>query len=161
MRAASTASGACISGSIARPRAQRDRASGGGATTKYPRRAVESGDGRDVDGVDADARTNVAGRGGVDFVGMWIAMMVPMMLPSLIPCCGVRRGPVALVRWATPFVWTVVGLAIFPIVVALAAIELQQPAIARCRADSDAGHRRDRRVAAVHDMEIRQLAPLL
>jgi len=64
------------------------------------------------------------------FVGMWIVMMVPMMLPSLILMLRRRRGPVALVAVGYFFVWTVVGLAIFPIGVALAAIEMQRPAIA-------------------------------
>jgi len=65
------------------------------------------------------------------FAGMWIVMMVPMMLPSLILMLRRRRGPVAFVAVGYFVVWTVIGLAIFPIGVALAAIEMQQPAIAR------------------------------
>jgi predicted metal-binding membrane protein len=44
---------------------------------------------------------------------MWTVMMVAMMLPSLVP------------------MWTVFGLAAFPVGVALAEIEMRQPAVAR------------------------------
>jgi len=65
------------------------------------------------------------------FLAMWIVMMVPMMLPSLILELRRHRAPVALVGAGYFFVWTVIGLAIFPVGVALAAIERQQPAMAR------------------------------
>jgi predicted metal-binding membrane protein len=77
------------------------------------------------------------------FLGMWVVMMLAMMLPSLIPMLwcyrqAVRRtdetrlGPLtALVGIGYFFVWTVFGMAAFPLGVALAAIEMQQPALAR------------------------------
>jgi predicted metal-binding membrane protein len=77
------------------------------------------------------------------FVGMWIVMMMAMMLPSLVPmlwryreAVG-RRGETHLGRLTMLvgagyfFVWTVFGMAAFPLGVALSAIEMQQPAIAR------------------------------
>ena len=77
------------------------------------------------------------------FLAMWIVMMVAMMLPSLIPSLWRYRQAVggssdahlgrltALVGAAYFFVWTVFGMAAFPLGVALAAIELQQPMVAR------------------------------
>jgi predicted metal-binding membrane protein len=92
------------------------------------------------------------------FLGMWIVMMVAMMLPSLVPMLSHyrqslgstgdfaretrfgdprrslrrRRGALtALVGVAYFLVWTVFGLVAFPLGVALAAIEMQQPALAR------------------------------
>jgi predicted metal-binding membrane protein len=74
---------------------------------------------------------------------MWVVMMVPMMLPSLVSMLWryrqavVRTGETrldrltALVGVGYFFVWTVVGMAAFPLGVALAAIEMQQPALAR------------------------------
>ena len=111
---------------------------------------VHVGDGRDanarrlddVDGVDADARTDVARRRG-SFLGMWVVMMVAMMLPSLVPMLWLYRQAVgrpgetrlglltALVGVGYFLVWTVFGMAAFPLGVALAAIEMQQPALAR------------------------------
>ena len=77
------------------------------------------------------------------FVGMWIVMMMAMMLPSLVPmlwryreAVG-RRGTTRLARLTALvgmgyfFVWTVFGMATFPLGVALAATEMQQPALAR------------------------------
>ncbi len=77
------------------------------------------------------------------FLGMWVVMMAAMMLPSLAPmlwryrqAVG-RAGETRLGRLtALPgvgyfFVWTVFGLAVFPLGVALAAIEMQRPALAR------------------------------
>jgi predicted metal-binding membrane protein len=79
------------------------------------------------------------------FLGMWIVMMVAMMLPSLVPMLwryrqAVRRtgdGNIGL-GWLTAlvgagyfFVWTMFGIAAFPLGVALAALEMQQPALAR------------------------------
>jgi predicted metal-binding membrane protein len=66
-----------------------------------------------------------------------------MMLPSLVPMLGRYRRAVAttsethlalltaLVGVGYFFVWTVVGVAVFPLGVALAAIEMQQLALAR------------------------------
>jgi predicted metal-binding membrane protein len=77
------------------------------------------------------------------FMGMWIVMMVAMMLPSLIPMLRRYRGAVAGVGqtrlgWLTAlvaggyfFIWTGLGLAAFPIGVALAAVEMRHPALAR------------------------------
>jgi predicted metal-binding membrane protein len=77
------------------------------------------------------------------FLGMWVVMMAAMMLPSLVPMLWRYRQAVgrtgaahlgrltALVGAAYFFVWTVFGMAAFPLGVALAAIEMQQPALAR------------------------------
>ncbi len=76
------------------------------------------------------------------FLGMWVVMMIAMMLPSLVPMLrryreavntgGARLGRLtALVALGYFFVWTVFGMAAFPLGVALAAIEMQQPALAR------------------------------
>jgi predicted metal-binding membrane protein len=77
------------------------------------------------------------------FLGMWVVMMVAMMLPSLAPMLWCYRQAVgrtgetrlgrltALVGVGYFFVWTVFGMAAFPLGVALAAIEMQQPALAR------------------------------
>src|SRR5712691_9339706 len=77
------------------------------------------------------------------FLGMWVVMMAAMMLPSLAPMLWRYRQAVArvgetrlgrltaLVGVGYFFVWTVFGMAAFPLGVALAAIEMQQPALAR------------------------------
>jgi len=74
------------------------------------------------------------------FVAMWSSMMVAMMLPSLVPMLWRYRqavgathlGPLtALVGAGYFFVWTVFGMAVFPLGVALAAVEMQHPALAR------------------------------
>jgi predicted metal-binding membrane protein len=77
------------------------------------------------------------------FLGMWVVMMVAMMLPSLVPMLWRYRQAVgrtgetrlgrltALVGVGYFFVWTVFGMAVFPLGAALAAIEMQQPALAR------------------------------
>ena len=94
------------------------------------------------------------------FLGMWVVMMVAMMLPSLVlmlrryrqavgrtaasakataSCAeatrrrgATRLGPLtAIVGAGYFFVWTVFGMAVFPLGAALAAIEMQQPALAR------------------------------
>lgn len=81
------------------------------------------------------------------FLGMWTVMMVAMMLPSLVPMLWryrqaigqaiggtgqARLGPLtALVGAGYFFVWTLFGLAAFPLGVALATVEMQQPALAR------------------------------
>jgi predicted metal-binding membrane protein len=76
-------------------------------------------------------------------LGMWVVMMVAMMLPSLVPMLWRYREAVgrpgearlgrltALVGAGYFFVWTVLGLAAFPLGIALAAIEMEQPALAR------------------------------
>jgi predicted metal-binding membrane protein len=77
------------------------------------------------------------------FLGMWVVMMVAMMLPSLVPMLWryreavggrgeTRRGGLtALVGMGYFFVWTMLGMAAFPLGVALAAVAMQQPALAR------------------------------
>jgi len=79
----------------------------------------------------------------MSFLGMWIVMMVAMMLPSLVPMLWRYRqavvGPdqarlgrlTALAGVGYFFVWTVFGMAVFPLGVALATLEMQQPALAR------------------------------
>src|SRR6185436_20567035 len=70
------------------------------------------------------------------FLGMWVAMMVAMMLPSLVPRLSHYRQAVGRLgrtrrAWLTVlvavgyfFVWTVLGAILFPLGVALAAIEI-------------------------------------
>jgi len=77
------------------------------------------------------------------FLGMWVMMMVAMMLPSLVPMLWRYRQAVARTGEAqlgrlTAFVaagyflvWTVFGMAAFPLGVALAAAEMQLSALAR------------------------------
>jgi predicted metal-binding membrane protein len=77
------------------------------------------------------------------FLGMWVVMMVAMMLPSLLPMLRRYRaavgsaGPSRLGRLTVLvgvgyfFVWTLFGMAAFPLGVALAALEMQQPPLAR------------------------------
>jgi predicted metal-binding membrane protein len=77
------------------------------------------------------------------FLGMWVVMMVAMMLPSLVPMLWRyrravdRRGEArlgrltALVGVAYFLVWTVFGMAAFPLGAALATVEMQQPSLAR------------------------------
>jgi predicted metal-binding membrane protein len=76
-------------------------------------------------------------------LGMWVVMMVAMMLPSLVPMLWRYRRAVdrtgetrlgrltALVGAGYFLVWTVFGMAAFPLGVALAAVEMQQPELAR------------------------------
>ncbi len=77
------------------------------------------------------------------FLGMWTVMMLAMMLPSLLPMLWRYRRAVgragetrlgrltALVGLAYFFMWTVFGIAAFALGVALAAAEMQLPALAR------------------------------
>ena len=84
------------------------------------------------------------------FLGMWVVMMVAMMLPSLVPMLSryrdaVRRAGVrgeetadprlgrltAIVAVAYFCVWTAFGIAAFPLGVAMAALVMRQPALAR------------------------------
>jgi len=74
---------------------------------------------------------------------MWLVMMVAMMLPSLVPMLLRYRHAVVTTSemrlgWLTVLVgigyfciWTVFGVVAFPLGVALAAIEMQQPALSR------------------------------
>jgi predicted metal-binding membrane protein len=77
------------------------------------------------------------------FLGMWVVMMTAMMLPSFVPMLLRYRQAVgragqarlgrltALVGVGYFFVWTVFGMAVFPLGVALATVEMQRPALAR------------------------------
>ena len=77
------------------------------------------------------------------FVGMWVVMMVAMMLPALVPMLRRYRHAVrgageerlglltTLVGVGYFSVWALLGMAAFPLGVALAAIEMEQPALAR------------------------------
>ncbi len=77
------------------------------------------------------------------FLGMWVVMMAAMMLPSLVPMLwryrqavgGTRETPLglltALVGAGYFLVWTVLGIAAFALGGALAAVEMEQPALAR------------------------------
>src|SRR2546426_12375745 len=77
------------------------------------------------------------------FLCMWVVMTVAMMLPSLVPMLWRYRqavgGPgetrldrlTALVGVGYFFVWSLFGMAAFPLGAALAAVERQHPALAR------------------------------
>jgi predicted metal-binding membrane protein len=77
------------------------------------------------------------------FLAMWVVMMVAMMLPSLFPMLWRYRQAVggtdqprlgrltAIVGVGYFFIWTVFGLIVFPLGIALAEIEMRQPALSR------------------------------
>lgn len=77
------------------------------------------------------------------FVGMWAVMMVAMMLPALFPTLWRYRQIIGrtdatrrdLLTWLVGVgyfsVWTLLGVAAFPLGVALAGAEMQYPALAR------------------------------
>jgi len=74
---------------------------------------------------------------------MWVVMMVAMMLPSLVPMLrryrdavagvgGSRLGRLtAVVGAGYFFVWTALGVAVFPLGVGLATITMDEPRLAR------------------------------
>lgn len=74
---------------------------------------------------------------------MWVVMMVAMMLPSLLPALwryrdAIGRAGDTRAGWLTALagagyfvVWTGFGIVAYPLGVALAAIEMQAPALAR------------------------------
>jgi predicted metal-binding membrane protein len=74
---------------------------------------------------------------------MWVVMRAPMMLPSLVPMLWRYRqvvgrrgeshlGPLTLLAGLGYFfVWTLFGLAVFPLGALLAAVQMQEPALAR------------------------------
>jgi predicted metal-binding membrane protein len=76
------------------------------------------------------------------FLGMWIVMMVAMMLPSLVPALRRYRqsvahtsgvplgGLTALVGLGYYFVWTMFGIAAYPLGMALASVAMQTSAVA-------------------------------
>jgi predicted metal-binding membrane protein len=64
----------------------------------------------------------------LSFLGMWIVMMAAMMLPSFAPVLqryrrAVGSRPTALVGAGYFFVWSLVGVIVFPLGVAWAALE--------------------------------------
>jgi predicted metal-binding membrane protein len=77
------------------------------------------------------------------FLGMWVVMMMAMMLPSLVPMLrryrdavratgATRLGALTVLVGLGYFgVWTVFGIAAFPLGVALTTIEMQQPPLSR------------------------------
>jgi len=77
------------------------------------------------------------------FIGMWVVMMVAMMLPSLAPMLWRYRRAVGSTgetrkAWLTTlaglgyfFAWTLVGIAVYPLGVSLAAVAMHQPLLAR------------------------------
>jgi predicted metal-binding membrane protein len=77
------------------------------------------------------------------FSSMWVVMMMAMMLPSLFPMLWRYRRAVgrtsarrlgaltAIVGAGYFLVWTVFGMATFPLGATLAELEMQQPALAR------------------------------
>jgi predicted metal-binding membrane protein len=77
------------------------------------------------------------------FIAMWLVMMVAMMLPSLAPTLWHYREALARTGAACPnrlaalagvayfLVWSVIGAALFPGAVVLAALEMQRPSLAR------------------------------
>jgi predicted metal-binding membrane protein len=81
--------------------------------------------------------------GAVSFVGMWTVMMAAMMLPSLAPILGRYRRSIGRthemvrIRLTTLaglgyfIVWALFGLAVYPLGVMLAAVEMEQTAVAR------------------------------
>jgi len=77
------------------------------------------------------------------FLGMWVVMMMAMMLPSLVPMLWryrkavgrggeSRLGRLTLLAGLGYFsVWALFGLVLFPLGAALAAFEMELPALAR------------------------------
>jgi predicted metal-binding membrane protein len=77
------------------------------------------------------------------FLGTWFVMMAAIMLPSLIPQLRRYREGIgtageprlgrltALVGLGYFLIWTLFGMAAFPLGIALATFEMQQPAVAR------------------------------
>ena len=79
--------------------------------------------------------------GAAAFLGMWVAMTVVMMLPSIAPAlwryrrtlastCGPQATPLVLVAGMAYFgVWAAIGLAVYPLGVALKRAERALPAL--------------------------------
>jgi predicted metal-binding membrane protein len=66
------------------------------------------------------------------FVGMWTLMLMAMMLPSLTPALRGHR-PASAVRVAAAYfgVWTLLGVAVYPLGIAIADLEMQHAGLAR------------------------------
>ena len=88
------------------------------------------------------------------FLSMWVLMMAAMMLPSLVPMLWRYRQVVAraaparlaaltaLVGLGYFVVWTVLGMAVYPIGAFLATVAMEQPAVHRactCEQPRDGG----------------------
>src|SRR5205823_5168833 len=149
MRAEWTVCGACISGWTAHRGVATRRGSGGAATTSTTRADRN----RDRELTMPGAATmsmpwmRLPGQtwpgAAASFLGMWIVMMAAMMLPSLVPMLWRYRQVVSgpgetRLSWLTMlvgsgyfFIWTVLGMVAFPLGVALTAVEMQHPAVAR------------------------------
>ncbi len=94
---------------------------------------------------------------GATFIGMWAAMMVAMMLPSMVPTLWryrqavgrtgeTRLGRLTVLVGAGYFlVWIGIGMAVYPLGVALAAVEMREPAVARAAIGSSAVEERAER----------------
>ena len=79
----------------------------------------------------------------LSFLGMWVVMMMAMMMPSLVPMLLRYRQAIGTKRpwrvgWLTVlvgagyfFVWTVFGIVVFPLGVALAKAEMRLPGLSR------------------------------
>src|SRR5258708_8787295 len=79
----------------------------------------------------------------LSFLGMWVVMLMAMMMPSLVTMLLRYRQAIGTewhgpVGWLTVlvgvgyfFVWTVFGIAVFPLGVALATAEMQLPELSR------------------------------
>src|SRR5260221_13738562 len=79
----------------------------------------------------------------LSFLGMWVVMMMAMMMPSLVAIVLRYRKAIGTkwhgaMGWLTVlvgagyfFVWTVFGIAVFPLGVALATAEMQLPELSR------------------------------
>ena len=78
------------------------------------------------------------------FIGMWVVMMVAMMLPSLLhtlwrcreaidKVAGARLSPLGMLLTAVAyfFVWSALGVGVFLLGAALAALEMKLPLLAR------------------------------
>jgi predicted metal-binding membrane protein len=104
------------------------------------------------------------------FLIMWVVMMVTMMLPSLMPALWRYRRAVGVtggmrLAWLTAlvaagcfFVWTACGMTVFPLGVALAAIEMRLPSLARAIPIAAGGVVRSAGVLQFTTRKARQLA---
>ena len=99
------------------------------------------------------------------FLCMWVVMMVAMMLPSLVPMLWRYRQAVgrtgetrlgrltALVGVGYFFVWTVFGMAVFPLGVAVAAVQMQHSVSLSRRTDRGQCGSPDGRLSSAHRVE--------
>ena len=104
------------------------------------------------------------------FLGMWVVMMTAMMLPSLLPmlrryraavgtAAGARLGGLTAVVGLGYFsVWTLLGLAVYPLGVGAAALEMREPSLARAVPFATAGVVLLAGLVQLTDWKARQLA---